>query len=111
MAEEPHEKSELSPGDAANLRFLRRLVTVLTATMIVGVILIVTLLVIRLGDAPRPIPAPAQLALPEGTRVIAITQTAENILVVTEAQNLLIYDASGTELLRAILLAPPGDGS
>ncbi|MEL6549740.1 MAG: DUF6476 family protein [Pseudomonadota bacterium] len=111
MADDPQEDPNLSPGDAANLRFLRRLVTILTATMILGVIIIITLLVIRLTDAPRSIPAPAQLALPEGTRVIAITQTAENILVVTEAQNLLIFDASGTELIRAIQLAPPGEGS
>ncbi len=39
----------------ANLRYLRILVTVLTAVMILGVITIVGLLVIRLNDTARPI--------------------------------------------------------
>lgn len=94
----------LSDADAATLRFLRRLVTVLTAVMIVGVITIVALLVIRLLQPARMVPIPAQIALPEGTKVVAITQTSTNVLVVTEEQNLLIFDASGVELLRAVQL-------
>ncbi len=50
------------------------------------------------------VPIPAQIALPEGTKVVAITQTSTNVLVVTEEQNLLIFDASGVELLRAVQL-------
>ena len=106
MADDLQEPETEGP-EPSTLRFLRRLVTVLTATMILGVIAIVVLLVIRLNQAPRPLLMPAQIALPDGTRVVAITQTMENVLVVTEEQNLLIFDASGTELLRAIQLAPP----
>lgn len=95
----------LAPQDARNLAFLRRLVTVLTATMILGVLTIVVLLVIRLQTPPRTIPIPAQIALPEGTRVIAITQTADRLLVVTEEDNLLVFDASGTMLERRIPLS------
>ncbi|MEL6607856.1 MAG: DUF6476 family protein [Pseudomonadota bacterium] len=95
---------EQDQPEPANLRFLRRLVTVLTMVMIVGVIAIVALLVIRLSQPARMVPIPAQIALPEGTRVVAITQTAQNVLVVTEGQNLLIFDASGTELLQAVPL-------
>ncbi|MEO0665915.1 MAG: DUF6476 family protein [Pseudomonadota bacterium] len=106
MADKSHDKDDtLSQADETNIRFLRRLVTVLTIAMIAGVILITALLVIRLGQTPRSIPVPAQIALPEGTEVTAITQTSENILVVTASQNLLIFNASGTELIRAIQLS------
>jgi len=92
--------------DAAALRFLRRLVTILTATMILGVLAVVVLLVIRLNQPGVSVTVPAQMALPEGTRVIAVTQTANNILVVTEDETLLIFDASGVEFLRAVQLGP-----
>lgn len=97
--------------DTPTLRFLRRLVTVLTATMILGVLTIVVLLVIRLNEIPVQLAVPAQILLPEGTRVVAVTQTATNILVVTETQNLLIYNASGTELLGAVQLGQFTEGS
>ena len=74
--------------------------------MIVGVITIVVLLVIRLNQPARMVPVPAQIAMPEGSQVVAVTQTAMNVLVVTEDNSLLIFDASGTELLRAIQLDP-----
>ena len=41
--------------EPAQLRFLRRLVTVLTAVMIGGVVLIIALLVIRLNDKPSDV--------------------------------------------------------
>ncbi|MCH2076969.1 MAG: DUF6476 family protein [Rhodobacteraceae bacterium] len=104
MAEDPYKADGVSAEEARGLVFLRRLVTVLTVVMIAGVLAIVALLVIRLGDGPTTIAVPAQIALPEGTRAIAVTQTATNILVVTETENLLIFDASGTELLGAVQL-------
>ncbi|MEM9437820.1 MAG: DUF6476 family protein [Pseudomonadota bacterium] len=102
-------KGEVSAEDAANLRFLRRLVTILTVTMIVGVIAIVALLVIRLNQPAPSVTLPAQISLPEDTQVVAVTQTNRNILVVTEDELLLIFNASGTELIRSISLAPLAD--
>lgn len=68
MADEiPEEDGPLPP----NLRFLRRLVTVLTAVMILGVITIVALLVIRLGDNGRAILVhPEMFEIPEGVGTV-----------------------------------------
>ncbi len=68
MSEEfPEGDSPLPP----NLRFLRMLVTVLTAVMILGVITIVGLLVIRLGDSAQPILVhPEVFAIPDGVGTV-----------------------------------------
>jgi len=70
-------------------------VTVLTATLIVGVITIVVLLVIRLASfAPVAAPAlPEAVALPAGERAGAVTFGAGWIAVVTT-------DAAGRERIR-----------
>jgi len=77
-----------------NLRFLRRLVTVLTLVMIVGVLAIAILLVQRLR-VPSVAP-PDALALPEGARPHAITQGPGWWAVVTTDGRILIFDADGT---------------
>lgn len=90
-----------------NLAFLRRLVSVLTATMILGVLAITTLLFLRLNQAqPAAMPLPEALTLPGGTRALAVTYTRERILVITEEDELLIFDAQGEELRQRITLAP-----
>ncbi|WP_299874213.1 DUF6476 family protein [uncultured Sulfitobacter sp.] len=78
------------PIEPANLRFLRRMVTVLTAVMICGVLVVVGLLVTRLQrDAP---PLPDQITLPEGVSAQAFTQAADWYAVVTDNNEILIYD-------------------
>jgi len=84
--------------EPANLKFLRRLVTVLTAVMIAGVLVIIALLVIRLSE-DAPAPWPDEIALPEGTRAQAVTRGKGWLAVVTEDQRLLIFDA-GTGALE-----------
>ncbi|MEM1300983.1 MAG: DUF6476 family protein [Pseudomonadota bacterium] len=107
-----HSSSDKSPPEPfeepANLRFLRRLVTVLTATMIIGVITIVGLLVMRL-NAPVSAPPSAsfdarEINLPDGAVVTAVTRTNTEILVVTEDRQILVFDRSGTEMQRTISL-------
>ena len=83
------EDFELPPG----LRFLRQLVTVLTAVMIVGVVLIAALLVIRLNQPALAIPG--QITLPAGTVAIAYTQTHDWFAVVTDENKILIFDLNG----------------
>ncbi|WP_147124377.1 DUF6476 family protein [Shimia ponticola] len=94
--------------EPANLRFLRRLVTVLTATMIIGVITIVGLLVMRLNTpiaADRATEFSAtEIAVPAGAVVTAVTRTENEVLVVTEDRRLLMFDRSGQTLLREIPL-------
>ncbi|NRB05408.1 MAG: hypothetical protein HRU30_19320 [Rhodobacteraceae bacterium] len=83
------------PSDPPNLRFLRILVTVLTGTMIVGVLTIVVLLVIRLQTPAGP-SAPEILNLPDGTEVHALTQGPDFWAVVTKAGRILIFNPDGT---------------
>jgi hypothetical protein len=88
----------------ADLRFLKRLVTVLTATMIAGLLAIVALIVIRFGAVPGPA-LPEALALPEGVRAEAVTAGRGWYAVVTEDQRLMIFGADGT-LRRTVEIAP-----
>ncbi|WP_095532986.1 DUF6476 family protein [Planktotalea arctica] len=76
--------------EPAQLRFLRRLVTVLTAVMIGGVLLIITLLVIRLNDKPALLPE--LVVLPEGIEAKAVTMGESWYAIVTQSDEILIYD-------------------
>ena len=82
-----------------NLRFLQRLVTMLTASMIVGILVIVTLLVIKIRS--EDLNFPNNLLLPDGTKPVAFTQTKDWYSVVTEDNDILIYKNDGT-LIKSI---------
>ena len=83
-----------TPVEPQNLRFLRRLVTVLTTVMIVGVLVVIGLLVIRLQAPPTQLKLPADIALPEGVIPIAYTR-GPDWYAITAADEILIYDISG----------------
>ncbi len=89
------DERQLSDSEARNLRFLRTLVTVLTATMILGVLTVVALLVIRL-QAPSPtLPVlPAEVSLPAGVEAEAVTFGDGWLAVVTNDDRILIFDAT-----------------
>ena len=92
----------------AGLRFLRRLVTTLTATMILGFITIVVLLVIRLQAPSGPV-IPDAITLPAGTTATAYTQGVGWIAIVTDGNEILIYDTGNQELQQRIpVLVEPG---
>lgn len=83
--------------EPANLRFLRRLVTVLTAVMIVGMLTVVTLLVLRFNQSsPAPPALPAQITLPGGAEARAVTHGAGWFAIVTDQDEILIYRSDGT---------------
>lgn len=86
------DEAPISEADARTLRFLKGLVTVLTATMILGVLAIVALLVIRLQSPASGVPA---LALPEGVTVQSVSRGADWFAVVTEDGRVLVFDAEG----------------
>lgn len=111
------------PAETPGLRRLRRLVTGLTATLIVGMITVVGLLVIRLAELGPSAPAssasgsgsvsglaagatlPEALALPAGETARAATFGTGWVAVVTA-------DAAGTERIRvfdAATGAPRGE--
>ncbi|MEL6619767.1 MAG: DUF6476 family protein [Pseudomonadota bacterium] len=81
-----------APAEPANLRFLRRLVTVLTAIMIAGVVTVVALLVIRLNAEPAALPLPDRITLPDGTTATSFTVGSDWYGIVTTDDRILIYD-------------------
>lgn len=92
------------PVSPATLKFLARLVTVLTATMIVGVVVIVALLVIRFSGEERaqPLTLPDRITLPEGARAEAVTFGSDWLAVVTADDRILIYDRASGALRQSI---------
>ena len=84
-----------------NLRFLQRLVTLLTVSMIVGILTIAALLAFKLRS--ENINFPQTLYLPDGTKPIAFTQTKDWYSIITEANEVLIYENDGT-LIRSITI-------
>ena len=77
------------------LTFLRRLVTILTLTMIGGIIMLVTLVFIRFQDAPGPLGLPRSILLPDGSTPLAFTKGEDWYAVVTNNAQILVYDLNG----------------
>ncbi|MBT0958825.1 hypothetical protein IV417_15660 [Alphaproteobacteria bacterium KMM 3653] len=82
------------PPEPGNLRLLRRMVTLLMAVMIIGMIVLTSLFIIRFR-APQSMAFPPQITLPEGAKAQAITQGPGWIGVVTTDSRILIFDATG----------------
>ena len=91
--------------EPANLRFPRRLVTVLTAVMILGIAAVVGLLVLRLSTPPRPM-LPETVTLPDGVRAEAVTFGAGWYAVVTDADTILIFDSATGALRQSVEIDP-----
>jgi hypothetical protein len=104
MSEPPDPPAPLPP----ELRFLKRLVTTLTVVMIGGVLTIVALLVIRLQTPPAPLPLPEGITLPDGSRATAFTQGGDWYAVVTEGDEILIFDRASGELRQRVQVLPEG---
>ncbi len=85
------------------LKFLARLITVLTATMILGLLVIVGLFVTRFWGAPD-VPLPERLTLPDGARATAFTQGQDWLAVVTQDGRILIYDRTSGALRQVVLI-------
>ena len=74
--------------------------------MIVGFVLLIGTLVIKLGSTPQIVPA--EIALPQGVNATAFTQGGDWVAVVTDHDQILIFDRE-TGILRqtvAITRAP-----
>lgn len=79
---------------------LRRLVTILTAVMIGGFLLIVAMFVIRLSA--NHLDLPDAIALPDGAEAEAFTVGADWYAVVTRDGRILIYDRAGGALRKIV---------
>ena len=80
--------------------------TALTATMIVGVLAVVVLLVIRL-QAPAPPSVPGDLSLPAGAEARAVTFGQGWIGVVTKDNRFLVFDSKTGNLIDGIEITIP----
>jgi hypothetical protein len=90
------------PDEPANLRFLRRLVTVLTAVMICGVLVVIGLLVTRLRDSGPDFPR--SITLPDGTEPAAFTQGDGWYAVITSDDEILIFDQLTGKLRQTVTI-------
>ena len=77
-----------------NLRFLQRLVTILTVSMIAGILIIAALLAFKLRS--ENLFFPEKLTLPDGIKPIAFTQTKDWYAIISDANEVLIYKNDGT---------------
>jgi hypothetical protein len=93
---------EFPAEEPANLKFLRRLVTTLTATMIVGLVVMITLVVIRLNSPAPNLALPNDITLPDGTRAAAFTQAPNWYAVITDDDKILIFDRDSGDLTQEI---------
>ena len=99
------DNSPAPEGLPPSLRLLKGLVIVLMITMIVGVITVVGLLVTRMPKVSAPIVVPDGLALPAGTKAMAVTMAESWIAVVTDDNRILIFGRDGT-LRQEVPLTP-----
>ena len=90
-----------NPIDPGLVKYLRLLVTVLTAVMVVGFIVIVVLFVTKFSDAFGP-EMPDEITLPDGTMPTAYTRGDGWYAVVTGDNKILIFNAETGELLQEI---------
>lgn len=103
MATPPEPGGPLPP----DLRLLRWLVILLTATMLAGLLAVVWLLAVRLPRAlDPPVPLPDAIALPPGVEPYAVTRGRGWVAVVTADDRILIFDAATGALRQSVTLAP-----
>lgn len=89
------------PGaEAASLRFLRRLVTGLTAVMIAGMVILIVLFVMRFPSNRTAVPD--DITLPDGTTATAFTVGPGWYAVVTGDDRILIYDRTSGEVRQTV---------
>ncbi len=100
--ENPDPLSDAETVEPANLKFLRRLVTVLTATMIGGVLIIIGLIVMRFYDVPPALPD--SITLPDGASAVSFTQGPDWFAVVTDQNDILIFDRVTGKLKQSVAI-------
>lgn len=105
MDEIPETETAEDPAAARNLRRLARLVTVLTAVMVLGTVTVVGLMVVRLTEKPAPM-LPDSVSLPDGAHARAVTVGEGWFLVVTDRDEILVFDRTTGALRQRVTIAP-----
>ncbi|WP_135501572.1 DUF6476 family protein [Roseovarius aestuariivivens] len=92
---------EPQPVDPALVKYLRFLVTTLSATMIIGLVVIIGLLVTRFSGTSAPA-FPDRITLPDGTVPIAVTKGDGWYAIVTKSNEIMVFDADTGKLRQTI---------
>lgn len=90
-----------------SVRVLQWLVIALTASMVIGVITVVGVVVTRFPKPPTP-PIPETLRLPaDAGAARAVTQGSDWVAVVTDSDEILILDRTTGDLRQRIRIVAP----
>jgi hypothetical protein len=90
-----------------DVRFVKRLVIVLTSVMIVGIAVIVGLLALRLSAPPA---LPQELDLPDGVTAGAVTLARDWVLVLdADGTEVLLFDRATGALRHRVALPRSGE--
>ena len=103
MSETP-EGLEENEVDPSLVRYLKLLVTTLAGVMIVGLVAVIALLVIRLNEKPSMLPE--LVTLPEGVEAKAVTLGESWYGIVTQTDEILIFDRFTGKLRQRIQITP-----
>ena len=95
------DEREPTTGEVRHLKFLKWLVTILTVTMIGGVLTVVALLVMQFG-AMNDVPLPDEIVLPDGAEAVAFTQGDTWFAVVTADDRILIFSRATGEIVQTV---------
>lgn len=101
----PPNSEAQSPEAIPHLRFLKLLVAGLAVAMVIGLAAIIVILWTRLGAAPLP-ELPDSVSLPNGATAAAVTFAGDRLIVVTDGDEVLVYDSAG-KLSQRIELSQP----
>lgn len=83
------------------------MVTVLTGTMIIGILSILALIVIRFSSERPRFDLPTEITLPDGVHATGYTMSDGWYAVVTDSDEILIYDAGTNTLIQKIKVTRP----
>ncbi|MDA5094714.1 DUF6476 family protein [Aliiroseovarius sp. KMU-50] len=86
------------------VRFLKILVTTLTATTIIGLIVLITVIVMRFQQE-NVVPLPDELVLPAGVTATAVTRGPGWFAVVTDDERILILEPDGQTIRREVSIS------
>jgi len=102
---EPPETSTEGADLPPQLRWLKRLVTVLTVTMIAGVLAITALLVMRLNSETAPVViAPGDFVLPDGVGLVGFSVIDGRTVVVGDDGVIRVYDSATRALVQDLTI-------
>ena len=95
------DEREPSVGEVRHLKYIKWLVTILTVTMIGGVLTVVVLLVMQFGTM-NAIALPDEVKLPDGAEAVAFTQGETWFAVVTGDNEILVFSRSTGALQQRV---------